>query len=103
MYQLSKAYSHVTLFDILLHISASLTWFFTGGHKPTLLKAAIVPILGAATCNALYKSDISSRMFCAGFIQGGVDACQGDSGGPLVCELNGMYSYHINHVTLYVH
>ncbi|XP_032783777.2 uncharacterized protein LOC116921556 isoform X1 [Daphnia magna] len=56
------------------------------------LQSATVPILSDDTCKAPYvygPDRIKVGMFCAGLLEGGVDACQGDSGGGLVCLVDG--------------
>jgi secreted trypsin-like serine protease len=78
-------------------VSAGTKCFVTGwgklhesGSFPKRLNQAEVPIVDRQHCANTYAQHhgytITSRMRCAGFDQGKIDACQGDSGGPLVCE-----------------
>ncbi|XP_072644050.1 transmembrane protease serine 9 isoform X3 [Canis lupus baileyi] len=57
-----------------------------GGSMARQLQQAAVRVLSEQTCRRFYPVQISSRMLCAGFPQGGVDSCSGDAGGPLACR-----------------
>jgi len=61
------------------------------GRSPNILQAVSLPIIDTDLCNerGRYHGHIRKGMFCAGFLEGGIDACQGDSGGPLVEEVDG--------------
>ncbi|OWK58048.1 Serine protease 56 [Lonchura striata] len=57
------------------------------GPPADVVMEAQVPLLSQETCRgALGKDLLTSAMFCAGYLSGGIDSCQGDSGGPLACE-----------------
>ncbi|XP_067849148.1 suppressor of tumorigenicity 14 protein-like [Heptranchias perlo] len=56
------------------------------GQLPIILQKGEVRIIDQTTCNNFIGNILSSRMLCAGYLTGEVDACEGDSGGPLVCE-----------------
>jgi trypsin len=60
-----------------------------GGEMPSILQKVTVPYVSRDRCSAAYPGQITDRMICAGFDQGGKDSCQGDSGGPLVFERDG--------------
>lgn len=53
---------------------------------PDLLQKVEVPLVTREECEKSYPNQITDRMVCAGFPQGGKDSCQGDSGGPLVAK-----------------
>lgn len=65
-----------------------------GGNIARILQQAEVPLVSRDTCQNAYSSvgwgryKITTRMRCAGYAGGAIDACQGDSGGPLVCVRN---------------
>ncbi|NWQ82674.1 PRS56 protease, partial [Columbina picui] len=57
------------------------------GPTADVVMEARVPLLSQETCRgALGKDLLTSTMFCAGYLSGGIDSCQGDSGGPLACQ-----------------
>lgn len=52
------------------------------------LRVAQIPVISDEVCKLphVYGSSVTEGMFCAGFLEEGVDACEGDSGGPFVCS-----------------
>ncbi|KAM9651003.1 trypsin-like [Trichechus inunguis] len=67
----------------------------SGSNYPDLLQCLKAPILSSSVCSSAYPGQITSNMFCAGYVEGGKDSCQGDSGGPVVCNgaLQGIVSW----------
>ncbi|XP_067837498.1 suppressor of tumorigenicity 14 protein-like, partial [Heptranchias perlo] len=53
------------------------------GADAKVLQKAELRIIKRQACNELLSSSVTSRMLCAGYMTGGIDACQGDSGGPM--------------------
>ncbi|KAF2683686.1 trypsin-domain-containing protein [Lentithecium fluviatile CBS 122367] len=55
-----------------------------GGSLSSRLLKVSVPVVSRADCRAVYGSQVTDQMWCAGTAAGGKDSCQGDSGGPIV-------------------
>lgn len=53
-----------------------------------VLRAVQVPKVNQKVCQEAYTNfgDVTDRMICAGYTQGGKDSCQGDSGGPMALD-----------------
>ncbi|OBS63992.1 hypothetical protein A6R68_07471, partial [Neotoma lepida] len=71
------------------HVGSKVVQILTQG------KCLDAPILSDSSCKSAYPGQITSNMFCLGFLEGGKDSCQGDSGGPVVCsgKLQGVVSW----------
>ncbi|XP_043726919.1 atrial natriuretic peptide-converting enzyme isoform X3 [Cervus elaphus] len=65
-------------------------WGHMGNKMPFKLQEGEVRVISLAQCQSHFDmKTITSRVICAGYESGTVDACMGDSGGPLVCEKPG--------------
>uniref|UniRef100_A0A182NGQ6 Peptidase S1 domain-containing protein n=1 Tax=Anopheles dirus TaxID=7168 RepID=A0A182NGQ6_9DIPT len=55
------------------------------GELSEQLQQLTVPILTNQQCrqSGYFRFEITAKMLCAGYLEGGRDSCQGDSGGPL--------------------
>ncbi|XP_053973135.1 transmembrane protease serine 9-like [Hylaeus volcanicus] len=70
-------------------------WGRTGEDEPVSdeLRKVNLPILSQEECDesGYQKNRITENMFCAGYLDGKLDACFGDSGGPL--HVKGTYGH----------
>nr|ABG26976.1 serine proteinase isoform 10 [Sistrurus catenatus edwardsi] len=54
---------------------------------PDVPHCANINLLDYEVCRAAYSSlPATSRVLCAGVLEGGIDTCNRDSGGPLICD-----------------
>ena len=58
------------------------------GAAPDVMHEVGVPVAAQAECQAVYPSNLTPSMFCAGPLDGSADACQADSGGPLITRVD---------------
>jgi len=68
-----------------------------GSISNTLMKVD-VPFVNKEACRSSYSQDnieVTDRMLCAGFEEGGKDSCQGDSGGPLIYKTKDAQNYYL--------
>lgn len=67
----------------------------SGSDYPDNLMEVNLKIIDFNTCNYYYELDgtqLTSNMFCSGYMNGSQDSCQGDSGGPLITAGNNGYA-----------
>uniref|UniRef100_A0A8C4RQ06 Transmembrane serine protease 15 n=1 Tax=Erpetoichthys calabaricus TaxID=27687 RepID=A0A8C4RQ06_ERPCA len=62
-------------------------YLLESGSVANILQEASVPIIANDVCQQrMPEYNITQRMMCGGYDDGGIDTCQGDSGGPLMCQ-----------------
>ncbi|KAM9830684.1 coagulation factor VII isoform 1-T1 [Syngnathus typhle] len=55
------------------------------------LRKVALPVVNHHLCRNSTKQVITDNMFCAGYVDTGLDACSGDSGGPFVVHYRGTW------------
>lgn len=62
---------------------------------PDVLQCLKAPILSDSSCKSAYPGQITSNMFCAGYLEGGKDSCQVSCFALLVLQLSLTYHHRI--------
>ncbi|XP_074506045.1 coagulation factor X isoform X1 [Sebastes fasciatus] len=61
------------------------------GRSSRFLRKVTLPVVSYRDCTASTVQVITDNMFCAGYLDVGMDACSGDSGGPFVVNYRGTW------------
>ncbi|XP_026152296.1 coagulation factor VII [Mastacembelus armatus] len=61
------------------------------GKSSRFLRKVVLPVVSYKDCTASTEQVITDNMFCAGYLDAGMDACSGDSGGPFVVYYRGTW------------
>ncbi|XP_077961307.1 coagulation factor X isoform X2 [Gasterosteus aculeatus] len=61
------------------------------GRSSRFLRKVTLPVVSFRVCAASTEQVITDNMFCAGYLDVGMDACSGDSGGPFVVNYRGTW------------
>ncbi|KAL6104873.1 uncharacterized protein ACO6RY_06518 [Pungitius sinensis] len=61
------------------------------GRSSRFLRKVTLPLVSFRVCAASTEQVITDNMFCAGYLDVGMDACSGDSGGPFVVNYRGTW------------
>uniref|UniRef100_A0A8C2WUS0 Zmp:0000001329 n=1 Tax=Cyclopterus lumpus TaxID=8103 RepID=A0A8C2WUS0_CYCLU len=64
---------------------------YLGRSSSRFLRKVTLPVISYRDCIASTEQVITDNMFCAGYLDVGMDACSGDSGGPFVVNYRGTW------------
>uniref|UniRef100_A0A8C2WWB2 Zmp:0000001329 n=1 Tax=Cyclopterus lumpus TaxID=8103 RepID=A0A8C2WWB2_CYCLU len=84
---LSRYLVQVTFFKTLMVFSLH----GEGQSSSRFLRKVTLPVISYRDCIASTEQVITDNMFCAGYLDVGMDACSGDSGGPFVVNYRGTW------------
>lgn len=80
----TRPLANLDLWAISMHTVSGWGRRAENGPTSTVLRRLNVPRIRSMDCEKDSGVQLTTNMFCAGYIDGSQDSCKGDSGGPLV-------------------